>query len=335
MKKNVNQSKIISRVLTVLVILILLFSILSAGFTSIFFSVVFGRSDRIDPAELNYECLGEIAPQRKTLSFESEGNHLAGYLYLPEIQTKRGVVLIAAGIESGADSHLAETIYFLQNGFYVFVFDGTGIRQSEGRGVMGLSQSRIDTRNALALLREEPLTDSLPIFLYGHSVGGYACASLCGEKNVSAVVSISGFVSPKETMMWYGRKKVGFLADLESPFLWMQNRILFGDDADISAVDAINATATPILIIEGSEDRTVPAEIAISSFQNQISNPNVTFVTVSEPYRNGHSFSWLSSEAAQYRVSVSEDVTIDPLYANTLNASFMKQIVAFFEKSIT
>ena len=34
--------------------------------------------------------------------------------------------------------------------------------------------------------------------------------------------------------MWYGRKKVGFLADLESPFLWMQNRILFGDDADIS-----------------------------------------------------------------------------------------------------
>ena len=332
-RKPGKLSKRISKVLTVFLIVIISFAVLSAGFTAVFFSVFFSRADEADPAELSYSDLGDDAPPREKIGFQSGGNRLCGYLYFPK-ENAKGIVLIAAGIASGADSHLSETVYFIKRGFAVFSFDGTGVQKSEGRGVIGLSQSKLDTKSALETLRADARTASLPVFLYGHSVGGYACAALCGEEGVRAAVSIGAFASPEETMLYYGRKNAGFLADLEYPFLALENRILFGADANGSAVDSINSCETPVLIVEGTADRTVPAEIAISAYAQQITNPNASFLIVSEEYRSAHSAAWLSADAAKYRAESSVSVDIDKVRANALDPDFMDQIAAFFERAL-
>ena len=332
--KTGTLSKKVSKVLIVLLVLLFSFAVLSAGFTAVFFSVFFGRADRIEPGELLYADLGKNAPPREAISFLSGDRLLAGYLYFPQNEPK-GMIVIAAGIASGADSHLAETVRFLENGFAVFTFDGTGVRNSEGSGVIGLSQAKIDTRSALWALENDPRTNALPFLLYGHSVGGYACASLLSEaERVKAAVSIGAFSSPEETMLYYGRKKVGFLADLEAPFLMLQNRLLFGADADTSAIDAINESGKPVLVVEGSEDQTVPDQIAISASRARIINPNARFLTVSEPYRCGHSAAWLSADAARYRLSLAEGEPVDKARANELDDAFMEQVISFFEDAI-
>ena len=70
------------------------------------------------------------------------------------------------------------------------------------------------------------------MYLYGHSLGGYAVAAALDEADVKAAVCLSGFNSPVQTMHGKAKEYVGVLADIEYPFLCLQNRFVFGDDAD-------------------------------------------------------------------------------------------------------
>ncbi len=287
------------RVLIGILLAVLIFSAISMAVTGSVFRALFAR--REDTARLTFYA---PRPECVCVTFPSDGNLLQGYLFGTE--NRKGLVIIAHGFHSDAMSHLGEIEYFAEHGYCVFAFDGTGTGSSEGDSIGGFAQMRRDILAAMAFVRQDAALTDLPILLYGHSLGGYAAVTLGSTPGVRGVVSVSGFNTPVETMHHFAAKYVGFLAELEYPFLYLENRLMFGPEANRSAVDAINATETPMLLVGGSKDQVIPYDISICAHLDELTNPNVSCLWITEDDRNAHSTAWLCPRAAQSLQALAE-----------------------------
>lgn len=337
MKGILKRHKALKRALVILLVTLLSFAVFSVAASAFVFEMIFARTDTHDEALLTYTDVNAESYPRKRIDFYSDGTRLCGYLYGDELEDRCGTVLIAGGIQSTADRYLSTVMFFVDNGWCVFCYSGTGVGESEGDSLIGLTQSRLDLDAAIDRIASEPRLSSLPLVIYGHSVGGYA--ALTAADKVAAVVSIGAFDTPNRTMLYYAKQYVGAFADIEYPFMCLHNRFLFGEGANLSAVDAVNATDTPVLIIEGSEDTVVPKAISVGSRFDEITNPNASYIEVSDALRNGHSNVWLSADAAQYGAVLAErdgEVTAEErLRSQSLDTEFMEYLISFFNAAIS
>ncbi len=353
MKLLNSKKRTTKRVILSLMVFFLIFLISNFAFSAIFFKVGFGRYDYDGTGiELSYDSTLSAYP-REPIEFYSGKNKLCGYLYGEKNSV--GLVLIAGGMRSTADSHLPEIMHFVDNGFCVLAYDGTGMNNSEGKGMIGLSQPKRDIISAIDYIERQPTLQNLPILIYGHSAGGYGAITATERKNVTAVVSIGGFESPVDMMMCKAEEYAGVFAKLGYPFLLLQNRITFGEDANVSATEVINSVNTPVLIINGAYDDTVPIECSLATHSDDISNPNVTCITLDNEYRSEHSSMWLSEDAVKYRNDIHLEMqlllesyngdippdalnqfkqSVDYSKANTLDNDFMTMITAFYLSAI-
>jgi len=337
--------------LTGLAVIVLVFSVYSMIIVRIMYDRQFCRFDK--PKFSGYLRYGDIdGYDRKVVRFESGNNTLVGYIYGEE--NDKGLVVIAHGLGGGAENYLAETGYFVDNGWRVFSFDCTGSHESEGKGTIGLAQSVLDLDSALNYIGSDSALHSLPIMLYGHSWGGYAVAAVLNYgHDIAAAASIAGFNAPMEILFEQAKKMMGAFAYVEYPFLWAYQTMLFGRAAQLKAVDGINSTDTAIMIVHGEEDQTVSYEKAsIMAHRSQITNPNVIYKTCRAGSRNGHMNLLRSDAAAEYineknRVykelhdfyngSIPDDVVadyyagIDKSLTSELDTDFMDEINRFFE----
>jgi pimeloyl-ACP methyl ester carboxylesterase len=292
---------------------------------------------------------------RSVIKFNSGGNMLTGYIYGEENQ--KGLVVISHGLGYGAEDYLAQSLYFVDHGWRVFSFDNTGVYQSEGQNQVGLSQSLLDLNAALAYIEKDPALSKLPIMLYGHSWGGYAVAAVLNyDHNIAAVVSIAGFNTPDELMLEDARSEMGFFGYIEYPIMVKYQSWLFGDTAKISAVEGINHTDIPVMIIHGTGDESISyTGASIISHRAEITNPNVVYQTISAENHNGHK-SMFKSDAAlsyanqlnqeyqkiveQYNGNIPDEVKaqfyagIDKFQASQLDINFMDGINNFLESQL-
>ncbi len=163
-----------------------------------------------------------------------------------------------------------DLLYFVDHGYQVFGYDNTGCYKSEGKNSVGLSQSVIDLDAALSYIENEKRFKSIPIFLYGHSWGGYAY--------------------------------------VEYPYIYLYQKMLFGENTNMSAVDGINNTDTPILIIHGNKDTTVGYEGAGTiAYRNEITNPNVQYKICDGERQNDHNKLFMSLDAIAYEKKLNAD----------------------------
>ena len=319
------------KVLKRLLIILIVYSLSSMLFSAVMFRILYARRDGIPDYGVTYEELGAQAPPRERFTFTSDGNTLTGYRYSAD--DANGVILMVNGIGAGADAHLAEVLYFLDHGWSVVTWDATGVGQSEGRGLLGLQQIRLDLEAYLS--SPEAQSEDLPVVVYGHSAGAYAAAnSLESGYPIRAAVCVCGFDSPVSVMFRHARDRFGILADLQYPFLLLECFFLFGGDADDSAAAAIGRSQTPVLLVEGSSDDYVPHELAISSHIDGSSNPNVSVLTVDSAWRNEHNTPWLSEASAQYVSTLEPDAPVDKSKAGELDEAYMEQIIAFFTAAV-
>lgn len=324
---------ILKKAVVALLILLLSYITVSMGVSAMVFRILFQRTESDPAAELRYTDVDPQKYPRQAMRFASGGNSLQGYLY--GAADARGVIVVANGIHAPADTHLPEILYFADNGWRVFTYDGTGVGDSEGDGIRGLSQSKIDLENAIAFLRSNGATKDLPIVLYGHSAGGYAAAAVLREVDgLCAAVCIAGFDLPCEIMLYHARQRVGALADIEYPFMRLQNFFLFGKDADLSAWESISGSDIPVMIVEADGDTVVPQALGIGRYRERIQNPNAVFLTVDEPYRNTHAAMWLSAEAAAYRAQERDAKTADKAKGSALDPDFMDALLSFYASAL-
>jgi hypothetical protein len=189
-------------------------------------------------------------------------------------------------------------------------------------------------------------------------MGGYAVTAVLAEEqeNIFASVCVSAFNSPFDTIYYQLQESVGFYANFEYPFAVLYNKAIFGNDANVAAVDGINAVGIPVLVVYATEDDVIPYnQIGIYAYKDNITNPNVVFWGCDEKYRNFHDTIQLSSESAkymfetrselenlhaQYENSIPDNVLVDFLdkvdksKLNILDVDYMNTVNNFFVRSI-
>ncbi len=311
---------------------LLLYCVLSMLATAVVFRVIYARRDGLPPLQYTY---AELRPDCRSerFSFPSGRNTLSGRRY--DADDPKGLIVLVNGIGDGADAHLMEIVAFVHAGWSVATWDATGVGDSEGRGVIGLQQIREDLSAFLACQKQSDAWRGLPVVLYGHSAGAYAAAAeLPAHPEIRAAVCISGFDRPVALMHAHAKKRVGFPADLEYPFLYLENVLLFGVDADDSARAAIDEVTTPVLIVGGNSDDLVPYGNSLIRDPKAYANPNVRCIEITSAYRNEHSTPWLSVGAARYRAELTDADPIDKALANELDPAFTEMLLQFYEAAL-
>lgn len=332
-KKNKTKShRILKRVCIIITAVALSYVLSSMAASVIIFNVIFSRSDNTEAFELTYDDIDKNKYPREELYFDSGGNKLFACLYEPA-KKSTGLIILANGMNCRIDRHLPEIMYFVDHGYSVFTFENTGVGSSEGGGTKGISQARLDLCEAIDFIRNYHGLSELPLLLYGHSLGGYAAATAMNDvEGICAVVCVTAFNSPNENMLNHAKRYVGFLADVQYPFMCLQNYFLFGDISDDSAIDAINKTDTPVMIIGGNSDDICTDDISILGKSEDITNPNVVTIEITEEYRGEHNTVWLSSESAKYLALT--DSPDDKTKANILDEAYMQSVLDFYDSSI-
>ena len=340
MRKTEGSTKtILKRAVIGLLIFVVAYTLISVALSAVVYSIIFENipNDEL-PFGYDYADFADDYP-RTEAEFSSGENTLRGYRY--GAGNGAGVVIVANGVGSNVDSHLPEIMYFVDAGWQVLAYSGTGVGDSDGNSIIGLSQMRLDLLAAIDCVRES--TD-LPIVIYGHSAGGYAAASVLGERDVAGAVCIAGFNSPTETMYGKAKEYVGVLADIEKPILRLQHWFVFGSDGYVDAIDSINSTDTPVVVYQGTNDSTVTYPLSVYSHYAESTNPNAVFIETADE----HTGAWLSPTAKAYVSQLKREyaelektpekiaefkASVDREKANELDLDFLRGVTEFFTAS--
>jgi len=286
------------------------------------------------------------------LQFKSGENMLQGYLLGKE--NTKGLVVVAHGLGGGAEGYLMESLYFVRQGYQVFTYDVTGYHLSEGKNSVGLPQAVDDLDAALTYIEQEERFKGLPVYLFGHSWGGYAVAAVLNfNHRITAVASVSGFNNPNKMIREWAKRMVGKWSYIMIPFMVLHQRTLFGKKLDIMAVDGINKADVPVLLVHGSKDPTVRVDgSAIISCKEGITNPKVQYILWEKEKQNGHLDVLYSVDAMEYGNRISAEwaqllkltknkpseedkaeffSNVDKGRSSVTNEELMGQIVRFFE----
>lgn len=350
---KITKKKLAKRIILIFLLIIFLAYVIGSFFmVRSVFNDNFGRSD-IDEYS-GYYRYEDYADKydREEIHFNSGDNKLTGYIYG---DGNKGLVVISHGLGGYSESYISETLYFVDHGYKVLGFDNTGSGKSEGEGVMGMAQSAIDLDAALTFAESDDRLKNLPVFLYGHSWGGYAVtAVLDSDHDISAAASVCGYNTPMDILIEQSESMMGApVTYLEYPFIWLNNKLIFGEKANISAVDSINSTDTPVLIIHGTEDNTISFDGAsIISHKEEITNPNVEYKVMEG---KGHNDLFLDEDTTKYIREKNDDYKkiydqynkkipdeiLNEYYANVdksktskISQEFMDNVNSFFMKTL-
>lgn len=324
---------ILEIVIIAIISILIFFSTVSFIFIRKIFNDKFARVEADEySASLRYDDIKENY-NRKLLSFTSGKNRLQGYLYGAE--NTKGLVVISHGHGGIADNYLAETVYFVDQGYQVFTFDNTGCNRSEGATSVGVTQSVIDLDAALTFIESGECFAGLPILLYGHSWGGYAVTAIHNfDHDIAASVSVAGFNSPMEIVLEWGKKMMGKLVYFEYPYIYLYQRMFYGKKINLSAVDGINNTNVPILLIHGNQDPTILFDGAATiAHRKEITNPNVEYKICDKELQNDHKNLFKSLDAIHYLAETEKEYT-DRFRASALDEKFMQDVLNFYERSL-
>lgn len=242
---------------------------------------------------------------------------VTAYLY-GEPSAAHGLLVLTYGLRSLPDDHMAEILFFAQNGWAVLLPDAA----ATAKGFPAYTAAVIA---AVGYARQTSALSSLPLVMYGHSAGGYgSVGALSRVTGVRAVVAAAAFDRPIDLMTATAESTVGPLADLQVPFLFLYQSMLFGADANASAAEAALSCDVPILLIEGERDEAVPGRLGLGA--KLAGEKNVSCLLLPE---RGHTDLLLTDAAVADRAG-----TPRPARSDELNATLMAQILAFFEEHI-
>jgi len=257
----------------------------------------------VTPGIYTYERIKKTLP-REEFFFDGDECKLKGYYY--KTKNSKGLVVIGHGFHAGADDYLPIIDYLVKSGFNVFAFDYQGTYGSEGDGTEGMCQSAKDMDHALIYVQSQPRLKRQPLFLLGHSWGGYAAASnLEFHPEVKACALIAPMYNGFTMMLDKSEEYVGKLGKMPKPIFDVYQKILFGKYVDCNGVKGINSTQAPVLIAHGVDDKILKFDEhqSIISHKSEIKNPNVTYY-IGYGVHGDHNNIWHSNAAALYQMEV-------------------------------
>ncbi|MDR1185231.1 MAG: lysophospholipase [Coriobacteriales bacterium] len=253
--------------------------------------------------ELHYGDIDHTRYPRSEFRFDSGENELVGYDYGE--RNTRGLIVISSGAPGGTgDDYMSFATRFIDDGYRVITYDKTGTAQSGGDGQRGVYQGALDMDALLTHIESQNRYDDLPVYLLGHSWGGYGvCAALINPHRVNAVISMAGYNDGSDVVALQGVEVAGAGFYLLYPHLWLIQKMTFGPAMDVSAIDGINATDIPVLVIQGANDEAITADgISIYAHRDEITNAATEFLLTD----GDHEYPCASEDARRYQSQTQE-----------------------------
>ena len=340
-------------------VLIAAAAVLSAvimGITALIMDVQFGRGDYPPDRSSEHTAFGwypayEAEYPREEVEFPSGKLMLKGWIYGAENTDK--LLVFAHGIGSGHEAYVNQLCWFVDQGWCVFAYDAAGSGDSPGDSTVGLVQSALDLSSALDYIEQNDRLKDMPKVLLGHSWGGFAVGGVLNfDHDIEAAASLSGYAYPLEMLDQGAVNVLGKTgALLIRPFAHLYNRIVFGRNAKLNAVDGINKANIPFLAMHGESDEFVLYSLGIISQQDRITNPHAEFETISGDYSH-HNDYFHSDECNRYVASLTpgseysqedllglfsgtHDSDADKALFRAVNEPLLSRIEAFYEKALS
>lgn len=268
----------------------------------------FGRYERPDyglvAGYYNYDLVRDVMP-REEIDFYSDGVKLRGYYYRAE--KSEGLVVVSHGIHAGADDYLPAILYFYSHGFSVFAYNYKGTYDSEGDSTVGMSESLVDLNHAIEFIQSDARFKNMPLYLFGHSWGGFATAAVLSLKsNIKAAACVAPFNDGYHLILEKGYQYAGDFGAGKVPhaFLDVYQKILFRDYTQYTGVKGINSTDIPVVIAHGENDKVISYNAqSITAQKDKITNPNVIYYT-GKGLLSGHDTIWHSERSARYQQEI-------------------------------
>ncbi len=237
------------------------------------YNLVFGVRYQTDKEYMLYtEDFPGLIMERDEFT-SNEGQKLAAYFYRREGYEPKGVVVMAHGIGGGGHNpYMVSANYFTENGYYVFAYDATGNDNSEGKAVGGLPQGVIDLDHAITYVEQNEKFAGLPVFLFGHSWGGYSVTSVLNQHpEVTAVCSVSGFNESSDLLQAEGKNMIGPAIYLLIPYVNLYEKIKFGNYSSQTGMDGFEKSDAGVMIVHSSDDDTVPIQYGYDIYYGKYS----------------------------------------------------------------
>ena len=357
------EKRILPRVLLIILIVLFLGFVVITGLMHYTVTSSFTRGDYPDypVVKYRYDHYQSHYP-REEVSFLSGKNHLRGFLYGDKDADR--LLVFSHGLGSGHEDYINEIIYMVDAGYLVFAYDGTGSGMSEGKSTVGLLQSALDLDAAFDYIHSSDALKDLPVYLMGHSWGGFAAAEALGRhENIVAAVDLAGYAYPADLLIDQGSQMMGQDLSAMKILFNISQLLTYGPKNFLrNAVDSINSTDTPILLVHGNQDEMISLDkISIIAYQDKLTNPNVQTLIITAEGQNDHNGILHSAEAVPHIAELNEDFaakmnTIQGLpeeelearaiefrremveaadlpLINRVNAELFRQILAFFDEA--
>ncbi len=185
------------------------------------------------------------------------GIKLCGHLLRGEYAK---TVILAHGWRSSGENDFCGILdYYRENGYSVLMVDQRGHGKSGGRRLSFGIRERRDMACWIRWTHENLPGD---LWLHGVSMGAVSLLGalpLCSEVPVCGVIADSPYDSVRELMIYQAGKKYRLPKRMITGIVSLEGSLLFGKDfTELSASQSASASGVPVLVICGTEDRTVP-----------------------------------------------------------------------------
>lgn len=261
--------------------------------------------------EFDYSRVKDRLP-RTTFFFPSGNLMLQGYFY--PCHNAKGIVVVCHGMHAGADDYLPFIEYFVLNQYAVFTYDCQGTYASEGNSTVGMCTPLVNLDHALNYIENNKQLSKYPLFLFGHSWGGYAATAVLSlHKNIHACAAIAPFNSGYTLFVEKGEQYTSLFSDMiktdfPKEFLNAYQTLLFKNYTKYNAVDGINSTNIPVYIAHGKRDFVISYNYqSVISHKAEIRKNNLTYY-VGTDAQAGHNTILHSNRAVAYQEQVEKDL---------------------------
>ena len=207
------------------------------------------------PDQRSYANPAEDGYAYEDIRFQSaDGTRLAGW-FVPAIGKAVGTVIHFHGNARNMGSHYPQVSWLPAKGFNLFTFDYRGYGKSQG--VPSRKGVYEDSVAAVEYIKTRADIDQGKLILFGQSLGGANAVCVAGKNKFDGVVGIaidSVFSSYKSIAMDH--------------VTWLKPVAFFVIGNRLSPKRSIdNIAPTPLLIIHGTDDKTVPYKHAKRLFK--------------------------------------------------------------------
>ena len=332
-------------------------SVATAASSVIAYERMFPRVNRPDyaltPGEYSYERVQDKL-LRSEFYYTVNEVRLKGYYY--GAAESKGLVVLSHGMKSGADDYLPIVSYMVDAGYNVFSYNCTGTYESDGDGLVGMCQSLIDLEGTIKYIQSVDALSKMPLFLIGHSWGGYAATSVLSiVKGVRACASIAAMHNACKLMTEKAQQYVGSLGKFPEPMFDLYQRLLFDDYVDCNAIRGINESNIPVIVAHGKTDKTISYDMqSIIAHRDKIVNPHVQYY-IGEGLQGSHTGIWHSERSEIYQKQIKTELkalekakgreltyaektefysTVNHALYSEVNQELMQQIVQTFDANL-